>query len=208
MPLVKEITNKGALLLLWELTEAVSWFKEQLPGIESDPAFLKLRNEKRKREWLAIKMLLKHIGCTNLSISYNTKGQPEIAHPLYKSVSISHSNQLAGILLHKTQQIGLDIESIERNFKAIERKYLSEQEVELTRKHPDYHCLFWCAKEAIYKMAGVAGIHFAEQIALSEPANNQLTARLSVLEQQQSFCLNYLKYKDQLIVFSVSHKSG
>ncbi|TDO05288.1 4'-phosphopantetheinyl transferase family protein [Sunxiuqinia elliptica] len=208
MPLVKEITNQGALLLLWELTEAISWYKKQLPGIESEPAFLRLRNERRQQEWLAVKMLLKHIGCTNLNVSYNTKGQPEIDHPLYQSVSISHSNQLAGILLHKTQQTGLDIESFERNFKAIERKYLSEQEIELTRKHTDYHCLFWCAKEAVYKMAGIAGIHFAEQIVLSEPANNQLTAQLSVLGEQQSFFLKYLKYKNQLIVFSVSHKSG
>ncbi|MGQ7870023.1 4'-phosphopantetheinyl transferase family protein [Sunxiuqinia sp. sy24] len=204
MPLAKEIHIEEGLLLLWELTEDLEWLKAQFPMLDSDEAFRSLKNKKRQQEWLSVKMMLRHIGCQSIKVTYNSKGQPQIDHPLYHHISISHSSQIAGILLHPHQAVGLDIESLSRNFLNIERKYLSPAEMALAHKDSKRHCLFWSAKEAVYKVAGIPGIHFAEQIALSPKENDQLIAELNTNEKNQRFLLNYFEYKKQLIVFLIA----
>lgn len=201
MPLAREINIDHGLLLLWELTEDLEWLKAQFPLVQTDPTFHSLRNTKRQKEWLSIKMMLKHIGCTDLTVSYTNNGQPQIKHAHYQHISISHSNQLAGIFLHPNKPVGLDIESLNRNFSSIEKKYLSPQEIELVQKHENWHCLFWCAKEAVYKIAGIPGIHFANQITLIPEANHQLTAELKTSDRFQHFKLNYFQHCGQFVVY-------
>lgn len=204
MPLAKEIHIDEGLLLLWELDEDLDWLKEQFPSLETDQTFQTLKNKKRQQEWLTVKMMLKYIGCNDLKVYYNGNGQPQIKHAHYHHISISHSNQLAGIFLHPSKPVGLDIESLNRNFSGIEKKYLSPAEIELTRQNEKWHCLFWCAKEAVYKIAGIPGIHFIDQISVSPAQNNQLAAELKTPDCHQIFRLNYFEYNGQFIVYLVA----
>ncbi|WP_299579188.1 4'-phosphopantetheinyl transferase family protein [uncultured Sunxiuqinia sp.] len=204
MPLVKEIDIDQGVLLLWELTEDLEWLKAQFPLLDKDEAFHALKNKKRQQEWLSVKMMLRYIGCPSTQISYNSKGQPQVNHPSYQYISISHSSQLAGIILHTNKPVGLDIESLSRNFKTIERKYLSPTEIMWAHQDNKRHCLFWSAKEAVYKIAGIPGIHFSDQIVLSPEKNNRLTAQLVTPERNEHFHLNYFEYNEQLIVFLIA----
>jgi len=201
MPLVKEIHIDEGLLVLWELTEELDWLKAQMPSLQKDLTFQSLKSKKRQQEWLSVKMMLKHIGCSDLTVLYASNGQPQINHPRYQHISISHSNQLAGIFLHPNQQVGLDIESISRNYSGVKKKYLSPEEIELTNQNKNWDCLFWCAKEAVYKIAGIPGIHFATQISLVPEQNNQLTAELKTPNHRQLFRLSYFKHCGQFIVY-------
>ena len=204
MPLAKEIHINEGLLLLWELSEDLDWLKAQFPWLETDETFHSLKNKKRQQEWLTVKMMLKHIGCSDLKVYYASNGQPKINHTHYQHISISHSSQLAGIILHANQPVGLDIESTSRNFSGIEKKYLSPKEIELAHQNRNWHCLFWCAKEAVYKIAGIPGIHFANQIALVPEQNDQLTAELKTPDQHHLFRLNYFEHNGQFIVYLIA----
>lgn len=204
MPLVKEIYIDEGLLILWEPTEELEWLKNQFPFLETDLTFKNFKNKKRQKEWLAVKMLLKHVGCNNLKVSYNDQGQPQIKHPFFKNVSISHSHELVGILLHPNKQVGLDIESLQRNFVGIEKKYLSEAEIRLAQQDLKRHGLFWCAKEAVYKTAGIAGLHFIDQIILNLDADNKLTAELNDGRINQLFHLNYFELNHHFVVFLIA----
>ncbi len=204
MPLAKEIHIDEGLLLLWELDEDLDWLKTQFPLLETDQTFQTLKNKKRQQEWLTVKMMLKHIGCNDLKVYYNDNGQPQIKHLNYQHISISHSNQLAGIFLHPHRAVGLDIESLTRNFSVIEKKYLSSAEIELANQNKKWHCLFWCAKEAVYKIAGIPGIHFADQISVAPEQNNQLAAALKTPDCYQTFRLNYFEHNGQFIVYLVA----
>lgn len=204
MPLAKEVDIDEGLLLLWELDEDLDWLMSQFPLLETDQTFQSLKNKKRQQEWLTVKMMLRHIGCNDLKVYYNGNGQPQIKHDNYQHISISHSNQLAGILLHPHRRVGLDIESLNRNFSGIERKYLSPREIELAHQNEKWHCLFWCAKEAVYKIAGIPGIHFADQISVAPKQNNLLTAELKTPDCHQIFQLNYFEYNGQFVVYLVA----
>lgn len=199
MPVVKEIKMEEGFLLLWKIEEETSWLINQLPELKNDPVFLQLKNKKRQREWLVVKMMLKHIRCDNLQVIYNELGQPKISHSLYNFISISHSNELAGIFLHINKKTGLDIESQKRNFETVASKYLAANEIKLAQVNKKLYSLFWCAKEAIYKVSGISGIHFANQIRLTFQ-NNQLTGEL-ITTHKQYFQINYFDYEEHDVVF-------
>ncbi|WP_339737717.1 4'-phosphopantetheinyl transferase superfamily protein [uncultured Sunxiuqinia sp.] len=201
MPLAKEVHIEEGLLLLWELDEDLEWLKMQFPLLETDQTFQTLKNKKRQQEWLTVKMMLRHIGCNDLKVYYNENGQPQIKHVNYQHISISHSHQLAGIFLHPYRRVGLDIESLNRNFLGIERKYLSPAEIELAQQNEKWHCLFWCAKEAVFKIAGIPGIHFVDQISVSPKQNSQLAAELKTVNCHQSFQLNYFEHNGHFVVY-------
>lgn len=206
MPLIKEIHIGKGLLLLWEITEELEWLEQQFPHLASDETFISLKNKKRQREWLAVKMMLKHIGCKDFNVYYNENYQPQINHKSYPYISISHSKKMAGILIHPTNSVGLDIESLDRNFIQVEKKYLSTKEIELAHQAENRHCLFWCAKEAIYKMAGIPGLHFAEQIILNVTNKNELIAELIADKKNNTFQLDYIQYDRQLVVFLIDNQ--
>ncbi len=81
-------------------------------------------------------------------------------------ISISHTNRFVAILLHPDEDLGIDIECLDRDFSAVEKKALSEDELEDLddRKKNLQLAIYWCAKEAIYKRMSLSGVDFAEQI--------------------------------------------
>ena len=204
MPLIKRIYTENGLLILWELTESLDSLSKLIPSETHNPIFLKRTNPKRKKEWLAVCLLLREINCLPSQITYLETGKPKIEHPIYKEISISHSSRIVGIFLHKSSKIGLDIESIERDYLSIEKKYLSEIEMLLARKKPNGHALFWCIKEAAYKAATISGIHFAKQIKISykdEKASVSLIA-----SKTQTYQVSYIEIEKQIIVFLIEEK--
>jgi phosphopantetheinyl transferase len=205
MPLLKTIIIQDGILLFWELTEAVNSLTTMFPEAMADPVFDKITSHKRQQERLVIRALLKAAGCSPEQLTYSGTGQPRIDHPDYSRISISHSDKLAGLFLHRIHLVGLDIENSTRDFIRVEKKYLSPEERLLARTIPKGHGLFWCMKEAVYKAAGIPGILFAEQIRISLNQENKLTAEL-ILNDEHSFRMNFFEIGEQLIVYVIAEE--
>ncbi|MGV8093423.1 MAG: 4'-phosphopantetheinyl transferase family protein [Mangrovibacterium sp.] len=205
MPLLKTITIQDGILLFWELTEPVSSLTTMFPEAMTDPVFKQITSYKRQQEWLVIRALLKAAGCNPKQLTYSQTGQPCIDHPDYLGISISHSDKLAGLFLHRMYPVGLDIENSNRNFIRVEKKYLSPEERLLASTIPKGHGLFWCIKEAMYKAAGIPGILFAEQIRISLNQANKLTAEL-IPDDEHSFLMNSFEIGEQLIVYVIAEE--
>ncbi len=204
MPLIKKTYTDNGLLLLWELTETLDSLSKMIPSETHNPIFLKRTNPKRKKEWLAACLLLREIDCLPSQITHLENGKPEINHPTYKGISISHSSQIVGVFLHKSRNIGLDIESTERDYSRVEKKYLSLDEVQLTKKTPNGHALFWCIKEAVYKAANIPGIHFAKQIVIN--FKDEIISAYLIAEKTQTYQVNYTEIDKQIIVFLIDEE--
>jgi len=168
MPLFKTIIQPEGLIGVWKLSETLN---ELLPFFSNqelnDPAYLQYTHEKRKIEWLATRSLIKQLIGTDFSISYAESGKPILEHARYKNISISHSRYFAAVYIHEEYQVGLDIEDSTRNYNAIEKRYLSDEELLQTDKNPLMQCLYWCAKEAIFKLVPDHDIEFRNQIHIS-----------------------------------------
>lgn len=153
------------MLAVWQITESSGELQSFFTSEElADPNFQNFSFEKRKVEWLAIRVLLKQmVGC-GFEIFYTEVGKPMIKHPLYKHISISHSRDFAAVYIHQQHSIGIDIESITRNYASIKKRYLSESELEQVNENSLLQCIYWCAKEAVFKLVDKEGVDFRKQI--------------------------------------------
>lgn len=167
MPLLKNISVEGGIIGLWEITEKTSDFSWVQELIAHDPYYLKLASEKRRAEFLAVRALLAELTGKFRTIGYKNNGSPFLPDEKI-NISISHSANLAAVLLH-AKNAGIDVERLGRKVREIAHKFLSEREkdfAEATSDPEKWMTVMWCAKEAVYKMAGAEGVDFIGQIIL------------------------------------------
>jgi len=188
MPLFKTIPITGGLIGVWELTEKPEdLFPEFTTEELADPAFQQYSYDKRKVEWLATRILLKQLIGPDFSISYSEHGKPILNHPKFKHLNV-----------------GLDIENQNRNYNPIMKRYLSEAEMKHAGNNPLLQCLYWCAKEAIFKLVPEDGIEFKEQILISpfDPATEtQFGARFISGNNETEYQLHFSNFLDQCLVW-------
>ncbi|HZL09174.1 MAG TPA: 4'-phosphopantetheinyl transferase superfamily protein [Prolixibacteraceae bacterium] len=205
MPQYKTITIPGGLIGVWQLTESsddlLAFFT---PEELSDPNFQKYTFEKRKIEWLAIRVLIKQLIGSDFTISYSESGKPMLNHAQFKHLSISHSRDFVTIFIHEQFDVGLDVENITRNFTAVKKRYLSENELEQVGENPRLQCLYWCAKEAIFKLVPDEGVEFKHQILIS-PFNSELedtfSARFKSTNRDSIYQLHFQTFSDHCLVW-------
>ncbi len=204
---IEHIDN--GLLGWWEITETA----EQLlslyhPDKAEMESFLLFRNELRKREWLAARLLLRQIRGTEAKIGYDPSGKPLlVSSPGH--ISISHSSNCVVIFFHPDLQPGIDIELITRNVERAAKRFLSPKELkdcttdgQLSNKDL---MLRWCAKEAVFKMVPFADVDFASQIACeAEPfiaSEGEISAAFTKTEKIINIPLHFRCIGEMLMVW-------
>ncbi len=173
------------LLGLWEITETTEFLIELLnPKPEELERFLLLKNEQRKKEWLAVRLLLQQMTGENSKISYDSEGKPLLVN-FAGHISITHSSNYAAIYFHSEYQPGIDIELITRNVVRVARRFLSEKELAdcMIANQPSNKeiMLRWCAKEAVFKMIPFSNIDFSSQILCNASSFSSVEGNLKAI---------------------------
>ena len=74
------------------------------------------------------------------------------------------------LILNDVEEVGIDCESLDRDFSAVEKKALSDDEIDELDDDADDRrtqlAIYWCAKEAVYKKMSQYNVDFAEQIEI------------------------------------------
>ena len=164
---LKKELDDDARIYVWEITET----EEELMATTAVPdneleELSYTKSEARRKEKLAERALLNEIFPEKLYLGHHDNGKPYLQNTAIE-ISISHTNRFVAILLSPDENLGIDIESLDRDFSAVEKKALSEDELEDLeddRKKNLQLAIYWCAKEAIYKRMSLSGVDFAEQI--------------------------------------------
>lgn len=168
--LTKELEN-DATIYVWEITETEQELMEStaVPDDELEELTF-IKSEARRKEKLATRALLNLIFPEKLYLGHHENGKPYLENSATE-ISISHTNRFVAIITHPDEDLGIDIESLDRDFSAVEKKALSEEEREdLSDKNKTLQlAIYWCAKEAIYKrMSLPSSVDFAEQIEIDK----------------------------------------
>lgn len=204
MPLFKTISVTNGLLAVWQITESSGELQSFFTSEElADPNFQKYSFEKRKVEWLAIRVLLKQMIGSGFEIYYTEVGKPVIKHPLYKHISISHSRDFAAVCIHQRHSIGIDIESITRNYASVKRRYLSDSELEQVKEDSMLQCIYWCAKEAVFKYMDEEGVDFRKQIHVQPflPGTNKFIVNYISDNRIKTLQLQYESFNQHCLVW-------
>jgi 4'-phosphopantetheinyl transferase EntD len=68
----------------------------------------------------------------------------------------------AAIHLHKP--LGIDLEKITERLHIIKHKFLTDSERENANDELEKLCIYWSAKESLYKLYGKRGVHFQKEL--------------------------------------------
>jgi 4'-phosphopantetheinyl transferase len=205
MALSRIIPTDGGQIGVWQLTETstdlLAYFS---PEELNNSDFWKYNYEKRKVEWLATRALIKQMIGSDFTISYSEVGKPILNHSGYKYLSISHSREFVAVFIHQKSDVGIDLESIDRNYNAVEKRYLSDTELNQTGRDPILQCLYWCAKEAIFKLVQYDGLEFRVHIQIlpfNPEKETQFSGCFTFEHEPVLFSLNFQIFDNNCMVW-------
>ena len=163
---LKKELDDDARIYVWEITETEEELMANTAVPENELEELSYtRSESRRKEKLATRALLNEIFPEKLYLGHHDNGKPYLQNTAME-ISISHTSRFVAILLHPDEDLGIDIESLDRDFSAVEKKALSEDaiaDLDDRQKNPQL-ATCWRAKDAITKRMAGPDVDFAEQI--------------------------------------------
>ena len=157
MPLLLKKEENNNTILVWEISEPL----ENLISLTYNTDCSHLKNDKRKKEFLACRILL-NIYNKDLKISYSENGSPNLNNHQY--ISISHSDDLVCIII-SDKKVGMDIELISDKSLRLKEKFINSHHTKLNKEKST---LIWCIKEAIYKFHKIGNVDFIKDISVPE----------------------------------------
>lgn len=208
MLLEKNTVEQGAVLAIWKMTETVD---ELLEMLDLDPFVIaevaQFTSEKRKREYLAVRVMLNEVLGTKKTIVYAPNGKPCLADNSYQ-ISVTHTGQFAAIILHPTLRLGIDIERVSDRVVRVQHKFLSPRELAFvdTATAKTHLALMWSAKEALYKIVQQTEVDFTKHFAIA-PFTPYLSGTMSAQETKtaaaERFELSYCVRPEFVLVWTV-----
>lgn len=163
-----------------------------------------IKLEKRKREWLSIKILVNLFADGN-ALSFQSNGKPVLTNGLH--ISISHSGDLAGLIV-SDESVGLDIQGVEERIQNIERKFTNERErlyLPNDSTRIEFLTIIWSIKEAVFKFFGEQ-VDFSEDIYVKPflPHQASLFALYEGAHGAYEFELSNIQNAGYSIIFTTS----
>lgn len=213
MPLIlnTEIADRQAKLGIWEIQESLEFLKSNVRLSKNEElTFEKIKNENRKKQWLASRIILDKISETNkLSIVYKENGQPLIKDGTHQ-ISISHTTKYVAVILSQFLNVGIDIEGIHPRVLKIRHKFVSNEEDHYLNNSQNLEeslILIWSAKEALFKMHGKQNVDFRKNITIKpfkiQPIG-EIESLFSIDNNARSHHLHYKKIHDHMLVYVTS----
>ena len=206
--LKKELDNE-ATIYVWEITETEQELMDMcsIPNNELEELSM-MRSEARRKEKLAVRALLGEIFDDKVYLGHHDNGRPFL-HNSAQEISISHSNRFVAIITHRDEALGIDIESLDRDFSAVEKKALSEDEKDdlSDRNRKLQLAIIWSAKEAIFKRMSILDVDYAEQIEIEKFTphdEGEIEAVFTYKDgTEMEFELEYMVFENHVMVWVV-----
>lgn len=211
MPFLNSIDTQWGVIGLWKMVESSDYFLENVPlNAEEKKIFSNITHERRKREFFAVRLIIKELTGYPIQPQYKKDGSPYLPG-FSRMISISHSSDLAAIFL-TDRNAGIDTEVMGRSLKRITSKFLSEKE--LIQIHQNFQdaelgmLLHWCAKEAVFKCTRHQAVGFRSQIYIlpfNPDERKTFRAKLFSEGETETFSLQYRIIEDNLLVWCIEN---
>lgn len=192
---------------IWQISESEAELRN-LTSIPSDELeeISYIKSESQRKQKLAVRALLDAMFDEKVYLSHHDNGKPYIENNA-TNISITHTDKYVAVLLSDTNEVGVDCESLSRDFSAVEKKALSDEEIEDLddEKRNEQLAIYWCAKEAIYKLLSQYDLDFAEQIEIADfrlKGEGELDATFTDKDgYEQELELRYMTFDGHVVVW-------
>lgn len=193
-------------LIRWQIVESEPTLAQQLVLTHEEKLDLGgIAHPGQRLEWLACRVALKTLvdlkGETYAGLWKDEYGKPHL-RGLTGHISLSHTPGWATAVWHQTKPVGLDIEPIRDQFTRVVPRVLSASEIADANGQPDRLAVYWCAKEALYKLYGKRQLTFREHLLVEpfETGASELTGHVRLPDHNETLTLYCLHVEPGLLI--------
>lgn len=208
MPLSKTLINTGKVLIaFWEIKEtSQELFLEIGPKLDEQEKeqYNKITHERRRCEWLSSRLLILKLLGEYQKVYYQENGKPYLKSKY--NISISHSYDMAGVMLTSYETMGLDIEKMNLRIFKVEKKLLEDNELQAIKKDTKRESLYvnWCAKEAMYKAFPIYDFDIKQNYHLEYfdyKPQGEVKAHIDYNDFHKQVMIHYFEFEEYMVAY-------
>jgi len=205
MPLIKmQHTGNQSAWALWFISETEQEFTSMIDE-RPDSTII---NASKRVEWLAGRILLRQLA-EEFNLDYQGTVKNEFGKPYLKNlthhISLSHSFPYVAAQIDPLHEIGIDLEQPKSKLLNIAHRILSPTELMDAGSDVVKHCVYWCAKETMYKAYGKKGLHFSDQLNVNpfQLLNaGDLQGKINTNDNSFDLPMTYIIQPDYVLVYT------
>lgn len=192
---------------IWKTDETLEELSWLIPhgGNYLQEAMQRFSHENRRKEWLAVRVLLFFLLGKEHEIAYTSSGKPYLKDNSYH-ISISHTNGYVAVAFHPCCEVGIDIEQYATKVLRVKGRFMREDE---KAEGDEVYALLlhWSAKETLYKLLGQEEVDLKEHLRIlpfSVKQEGQMQANEYKTVERRSYTVSYQLEKDFVLTWCVS----
>jgi 4'-phosphopantetheinyl transferase len=207
MLFIQEKLSEGFTLGIWKVEETTEQILQMLQQQDWYLPYLStISHEGRKKEWLAVRVLLKQLCGEEKKIAYNGNGSPYLEDNTF-NISISHTKGYVAVLLHPVNNPGLDIERVNERILYLKHKFLRDEEQQQIcgNNEQTLATLLWSAKESLFKVLNAEGVDFREHLFIHDfllQDEGVFDAEESRTGDMKKFIVRYKVFQDFVLTWT------
>jgi len=205
MPLIKTIwLGIDSAVALWRIEEP----EEELSYLALESCPEDIIHPPKRLEWLAARALVARL-VQEIGLDYTGLRKDDYGKPFLKGLphylALSHSFPYVAVQIDPHHSVGIDLEQPKEKLRTIAPRMFSPVEAEDAANNLTKLCIYWCAKEALYKLYGQRSLLFSEHLRV-EPFlmgnRGNLTGNIHQHNSSQQVRLNYEVTPDFVWVYT------
>lgn len=205
MPLVHLYRTTDTLWGIWHISEDEATLSGALTQETVPPG---ISNPYKRLEFLSARLCVSTL-LSEWGIPYSGMRKDEFGKPFLKNsdihVSLSHSYPYVAAILHKRENVGIDLEQPKEKLLRIAPRVLAPGELRDAGDDLIKHCIYWCAKESLVKIHGKKDLIFCENLRI-DPFDRQregtIVGRIVTADSEITVPLSYLVSENFVMVVS------
>ena len=207
MPIYRTYKQGNLTVGVWKVDETVEQLRSMFHQFSIyEEAFARFSSEKRKQEWLAVRVLLKELCGEEKKIAYLPSGKPYLEDGS-RHVSFSHTHGYVAVALHPSVEVGIDIEQYGTRVQRVSSRFIREDERVSVEAGDEVYALLlhWSAKETMFKLMEDEAVDFIKHLRIL-PFEPQKSGTFEAYEkrsgQDRKFLIHYDTHPDYVLTFA------
>ena len=200
--------NENTTAYFWHITEDVTSLFRAVSLRDTSLFRLEgMKSEEHQKGFLAVRILLQHLGYTDYDLTYDEAGKPHLSDG--KHISISHSHEFSCICI-SDELMGIDLEKLKEKTLKIAPRFMEVKHLEnlTTSEQIEKATVIWGVKESIFKIKNEKGISFPEHIFEAEfdLKEGKCEAELHFNNQIENFQIQFYNVEAYIFVCAFPKK--
>lgn len=166
MPLYRTYKEGNLTVGIWKVDETVEQLRSMFHQFSIyEEGLARFSSEKRKQEWLAVRVLLKELCGEEKPIAYLPSGKPYL-EDRSMHISFSHTKDYVAVAVHPSAEVGVDIEQYGTRVQRIASRFIREDERVSVAAGDEIYALLlhWSAKETLFKLMEEEAVDFIRHL--------------------------------------------